>query len=181
MKRGIGMGNVQSDIFRLACSVVLFFAAAASAHGASLCSDCHGMPPIDAPYRNITTGGFRGSHQTHNPAVAGAQNCEPCHTGSISYTSGHANGVISLAANINSSPVAAAYSKGVFFNQTSLPVLGTCASVNCHFEAVTPVWASAPLLAPAGCATCHGAPPSDRPRQATADVAHGPGRSQIRR
>jgi predicted CxxxxCH...CXXCH cytochrome family protein len=153
--------NADKIIFPWLFSSVFFFIAAVSAHGASLCNDCHGMPPIDAAYRNITTGGFKGNHQTHQPPSATPSSCEPCHPGSSSYVSGHEDGVITIAANINNSPLAATYSKGVFFNQTSLPVLGTCATVNCHFEAVTPVWGSAPLTSPAGCSICHSNPPSD--------------------
>ncbi|WP_236685634.1 CxxxxCH/CxxCH domain c-type cytochrome [Geobacter pickeringii] len=134
---------------------------AAPAGAASVCNDCHGMPPIDAPYRNITTGGFKGSHQTHQPTVAVASNCAVCHTGSGSYGMDHMNGKVDMSSNINTSPVAATYSKGVFFNQTSNPVMGTCSSVNCHFERTTPVWAGAQLAAPASCSTCHDLPPAD--------------------
>ncbi|WP_284694454.1 CxxxxCH/CxxCH domain-containing protein [Geomonas sp. Red32] len=131
------------------------------AFASSTCSDCHNMPPLDAAYRNLTSGGFVGSHSTHNPAVATATSCEPCHTGASSYLTGHRDGVIQISSNLNASPVAATYSKGTFFNQTSIPVMGSCSNVNCHFEAVTPSWGSAKLTSPTGCATCHGAPPSD--------------------
>ncbi|KAF0220457.1 MAG: hypothetical protein FD174_1111 [Geobacteraceae bacterium] len=145
------------------------------ARAASTCSDCHGMPPIDAPYRNITTGGFKGNHQTHQPAVATPVNCAVCHAGSNMYTEGHRNGIIEMTQNLNSSPVPALYSKGVFFNQTTIPVMGTCANVNCHFEAVTTPWGSAPLTSPAGCNACHGNPPSDgnHPGIAGAGKKHG--------
>ncbi|BDV44292.1 cytochrome c [Geotalea uraniireducens] len=133
----------------------------ASPAGAATCSDCHGMPPIDAPYRNITTGGFKGSHQTHQPAIATAATCAGCHTGSASYATDHMNGRVDMSSNLNNSPVAALYSKGVFFNQTSNPVMGTCSNVNCHFERTTPVWASGPLAVPGGCSTCHDNPPAD--------------------
>ena len=46
------------------------------------------------------------------------------------------------------------------FPQTATPVHGTCASVNCHFEKVTPTWGGEHLNYPAGCGTCHGSPPA---------------------
>lgn len=132
---------------------------ASGAFGASTCIDCHGMPPVDAPYRNITTGGFRGNHQTHLPKSATANNCVPCHDAAAGYTTGHMDGTIRVAANVNSSPAGATYSKGVFFNQTSIPVMGSCSSVNCHFERATPAWGSAAFAVPADCSSCHDAAP----------------------
>jgi predicted CxxxxCH...CXXCH cytochrome family protein len=128
---------------------------------ASTCTDCHGMPPLDGAYRNISTGAFRGNHQTHLPAAAVPNACAVCHAGSDKYTTGHLDRVVQMTANVNSSPVAATYSKGVFFNATSAPVLGSCSSVNCHFEAATPTWGNAKLTSPAGCNACHDAPPRD--------------------
>ena len=153
----------------------LFLVLSGTAGWAATCSDCHGMPPIDAAYRNITTGGFKGSHQTHQPAVAAPGNCAVCHTGSAGYAVDHMDEVIQLSSNINTSPVAATYSKGVFFNQTSRPVMGTCANVNCHFEQVTTPWSNAPLTSPGSCNVCHGAPPSDGSHPATAGAGkkHG--------
>jgi predicted CxxxxCH...CXXCH cytochrome family protein len=142
----------------LAVPLVLF--AVQGARGASTCSDCHGMPPIDAVYRNVTTGAFRGNHQTHVAAGASGGGCVPCHSAAASYASAHRNGVIEMTANVNSSPATGLYSKGTFFNVTSVPVLGTCSNVNCHFEAATTAWGSAPLAFPAGCSSCHGAAPS---------------------
>jgi predicted CxxxxCH...CXXCH cytochrome family protein len=151
------------------------FVLSGTAFAASTCSDCHGMPPLDAAYRNISTGGFKGSHQTHQPAVATAADCSVCHTGSAAYGTDHLNGKVDLSSNINNSPVAALYSKGVFFNQTSNPVMGSCATANCHFERVTPTWGSAPLVAPAGCSTCHDIPPGDgsHPSLAGSGKKHG--------
>jgi predicted CxxxxCH...CXXCH cytochrome family protein len=161
MKRERGPSNFKRIVFSWTCSLGLLLAASSSAPAASTCSDCHGMPPIDAPYRNITSGGFRGSHQTHQPAVATAATCAACHTGSGAYAMDHLNGKVDMAANLNNSPLTATYSKGVFFNQTSNPVMGSCSSVNCHFEKVTTPWAGPPLAAPAGCSACHDNPPGD--------------------
>ncbi len=126
-----------------------------------LCNDCHGMPPVDAAYRNVTTGGFQGSHQTH--ATSSQPSCEKCHNGSNSFTTDHSDGFIHMSSNINASPHTsrAVYgSKGVFFNQTSNPVLGTCSNVNCHFETPTPVWSSSQFTSPDNCNRCHGTPPA---------------------
>ncbi|TWJ11332.1 CxxxxCH/CxxCH domain c-type cytochrome, partial [Geobacter argillaceus] len=126
-----------------------------------LCSDCHGMPPIDTAYRNVTTGGFKGSHLTH--ATTGQSSCEKCHNGSSTFKTDHSNGFIHMSSNINASPSPAkgVYgTKGVFFNQTSNPILGTCTNVNCHFETTTPVWSSTAFASPTDCGQCHGAPPS---------------------
>lgn len=132
------------------------------AFGTSSCDECHEMPPLDAAYRNISTGGFKGNHLTHNPPkTAPPVACDKCHSGSSQYTTAHRNGFINITTNINDSPhpASAHYNKPRFFNQTSNPVLTTCANVNCHFEQTTPVWGSEP--AATGCSTCHGAPPGD--------------------
>ncbi len=131
------------------------------------CSSCHGMPPIDAPTRDIVTGGSKGNHQTHQPASAVIQNCAVCHNAS-GYTNSHMNGQIGFQANINSSPATGQYKvSGVavtFKNQTSVPVLGSCSSVNCHFEAVSPTWGSAAYTYTSStvndCDQCHGLPPA---------------------
>jgi predicted CxxxxCH...CXXCH cytochrome family protein len=166
------------DLKRFSLAALLLGVLAVSsgtALAASTCIDCHGMPPLDAAYRNISTGGFKGNHQTHQPAVATAANCAVCHSGSATYATDHLDGVIQLSANFNNSPVASTYSKGVFFNQTSNPVLGSCATANCHFEKVTPIWGSAPLAAPAGCSACHDNPPGDgsHPSLAGSGKKHG--------
>lgn len=163
------------DRLQIAVLAALATAFAASASFGATCSDCHGMPPIDAPYRNVTTGGFKGSHLTHLPASAQPSSCAPCHSGSASYQVDHMDGVIQMASNINSSPVASLYGKGVFFNQTSVPVMGSCSNVNCHFEAATPAWSGTPLTVPAGCASCHGAAPADgnHPSASGAGAKHG--------
>ena len=122
------------------------------------------MPPIDAPYRNITTGGFEGSHATHNPAaVASAASCEKCHSGSSGYTTSHMNDFVNMTTNINTSPHSsrATYGKPRFFNSTSAPVMQSCSNVNCHFETATPAWNSTQFASPGNCNGCHGSAPSD--------------------
>ena len=48
------------------------------------------------------------------------------------------------------------YSKGTFFNQTSLPVLGTCSNVACHASAYSNSTVTSPTWGvSAGCAACH--------------------------
>lgn len=167
--------KVARAVFAWTGALALVLLASGLARAASTCSDCHGMPPIDAAYRNITTGGFKGSHQTHQPAVATASNCAVCHTGSAAYLSDHLNEKIELSSNVNNSPVAATYSKGVFFNQTSNPVMGSCSSVNCHFEKTTPTWSGARLVAPNDCGVCHGSAPAtgSHPSLAGSGKKHG--------
>lgn len=130
------------------------------------CSGCHGQGsadwrPLDSTdgFRHITSGSFKGNHSTHMAATTASNSCVMCHGDVTGYSSDHRNGQISMAANINTSPKPAAYSnKGLFFNQTSVPVTGTCSNVNCHFETTTPVWGSAPV--DTTCSTCHLAQPS---------------------
>ena len=135
------------------------------------CNDCHGTSsptdfrPIDSASRNIATGGFQGNHRTHLGSGVSVSSCNTCHgngTDVGTYPSKHRNGRIEMVANINNSPKAggAVYSKGVFFNQTSVPILGSCSNVNCHFEATTPTWGSTAFTSPNDCNKCHGAPPS---------------------
>lgn len=123
------------------------------------------MPPVDSTSRDQITGGFQGNHQTHQPAGALESNCAICHLSS-SYTNAHRDGSIGFASNINNSPLSAQYfiagSAVTFKNQTTVPVLGTCSNVNCHFESPTPAWGADALSAgdPTDCATCHQMPPS---------------------
>ncbi len=136
------------------------------------CYGCHGstaqqdMRPIDSPFRNPDTGGFQGSHRDHMKGAANAATCAHCHPGAESYRSGHRDGLIKLSSAINDSPQITQYPAASIFNnrtsafrQTATPALGSCSSVNCHFEAATPVWGSDP--AALSCSSCHGSPPGD--------------------
>lgn len=135
------------------------------ANAALTCGSCHGMPPTDSSVRNPANGAFQGNHQTHTPVSAQASDCSRCHdvTG---FTNSHRDGQININTNINASPATGEYriSGGtVFFkNQTSVPTLGTCANVNCHFERSTPVWGGPTLGArsDAVCSTCHDSVPT---------------------
>lgn len=139
------------------------------------CYDCHGTRstgdyrPLDAPTRDINTGGFAGNHRTHMAPGATAASCNPCHYALDAvpafYSSHHRDRRIQVAENINNSPhpdKAGYYRNGekaVFFNQTAVPLPGSCENVNCHFETVTPEWGDT-LLTREACTGCHGAPPS---------------------
>lgn len=136
------------------------------------CGDCHGasaadIRPIDTTtFRNVTTGAFAGSHSTHMAPTSSPTACEKCHTSASFYPTGHMDGRVAVASNINASPTGNAKymiagSPVTFFNRTSIPVMGTCANVNCHFEQTTPAWASAPFnnAGTTDCNMCHGAPP----------------------
>ena len=86
--------------------------------------------------------------------------CAACHPGSGSYTASHRNGNIRISSRINNSPAATSYNNiTTAWPQTSSPALGSCNSVNCHFEFPSPAWGSDP--ADTSCTSCHAAPPSD--------------------
>jgi len=131
------------------------------------CFDCHGTRntvdsrPVDAPIRDIWSGGFQGNHRSHVPSGNDPSGCEPCHPGSSGYTSNHRDGRIQLAPNINASPHPGRYgSYSTPLPQTPVPTLSSCTNVNCHFEASTPAWGSAPLGA-SDCTVCHASPPDN--------------------
>uniref|UniRef100_C6E386 Cytochrome C family protein n=1 Tax=Geobacter sp. (strain M21) TaxID=443144 RepID=C6E386_GEOSM len=126
------------------------------------CISCHKMPPLDSadgtriPY----TGALKGSHLGH--ASASTSSCAKCHRDDVAnYRTAHRNRLIEISPAINS-VAGAAYSRG-FFNQTSVPpaILGTCSSVDCHFESTTPSWGTTVLKAPEDCSACHGSAPAD--------------------
>lgn len=131
---------------------------------------CHGMPPRDAarkanPHYNSMSSALTGNHQTHLGSAPAAADCSNCHTPVAATSFGHQNDVVNMANSLkgySSAALRARYDKGVFFNQTSLPNLtnARCSNTSCHFEKQTPVWGSAPYVAPADCAACHGTPPS---------------------
>lgn len=134
------------------------------------CSSCHGMPPEDFAERDPDTGAFQGSHQNHQPANATSANCTVCHNVNFTlakYSTSHRDGKISFQNALNASPAADAkytadgvtYGQTVFKNQTSIPVLGSCANINCHFESTTPVWGGAFTE---GCNSCHNAVPTTK-------------------
>lgn len=150
----------------LACAVVLFVSADTAMAGTITdCSGCHGMPPIDATYRNISTGRFMGSHDTHSWSTAGTPNCGMCHK--MPSTFNHRNNNLDFVSNINNSRLTARYRNLTSFPRTANPTFGTCSNVNCHFETVTPPNGATPLYLDGSktiqqkCATCHSAPPTD--------------------
>jgi predicted CxxxxCH...CXXCH cytochrome family protein len=130
------------------------------------CYDCHGtrepadVRPLDAPYRNVTTGGFPGNHRSHASPATGFGPCIRCHPGSDRFTPAHRDGMVKISANINGSRLTATYNNTTSaFPQTPEPQPGTCTNVNCHFEATTPAWGGPPLSSPLNCNACHGFPP----------------------
>ena len=129
------------------------------------CNGCHGTSipadnrPVDALFRNPSSGGFPGNHRTHMDAQAAPTACETCHPDSSSYNATHRDGLIKVSSRINNASLTTTYKNTTSaFLQATTPTLGSCASVNCHFEAATPTWGSDPALTT--CSTCHGAPPS---------------------
>lgn len=150
----------------LACAAALFALAGTAAAGTITdCSGCHGMPPVDAPYRNISTGRFMGSHDTHAWLSAGTPNCAICHKMPTTYN--HRNNNVDFVSTINNSRLTARYRNLTSFTRTASPSFGTCSNVNCHFEKTTPQNGATPLYLDGGktiqqkCATCHSAPPAD--------------------
>ena len=129
------------------------------------CQDCHGLPPNDSLYRNITSGGFVGNHGTH--AAGTSATCARCHNGSDLYLYGHMNDRIDLSDNLNASPGGARYIyDGLpvsFKNRTSNPEFGSCTNVNCHFENASPLWGSTQFSSAAQCSSCHSVPGPSAP------------------
>ncbi len=132
------------------------------ATAATTCSTCHApvgsttdIRPVDAAYRNISTGGFKGSHVKHIPAATiAATDCVVCHGAAVaSYTVNHRNGSIEISG--------VGYSKGATFTQSGNPVLGSCNAASCHDDGkgtlvTTPTWGT---TAPP-CSVCHAAVPA---------------------
>lgn len=149
--------------------ILLFVLIPATTRADIQCYQCHGTStgsdyrPIDAASRNYSTGGFTGNHRSHMAAPANPITCRKCHNNQ-DYTANHRNDFINFSSNINSSPTRGKYiiggSQVTSKAQSATPVLGTCADVNCHFEAVTPQWGTELFTAPTDCDKCHGAPPS---------------------
>ena len=133
---------------------------------AATCLSCHATPgqttdirPVDSAFRNITTGGFKGSHAKHIPAATlDANACTSCHgPGAATYDTKHRNGFINVT-----SATGVGYSKGTKFAQQgnqALP-LGSCSAASCHANpygaglVATPVWGSSA----ANCTACHTTP-----------------------
>ncbi|ABQ24714.1 CxxxxCH/CxxCH domain c-type cytochrome [Geotalea uraniireducens] len=180
MKTFYSAGYFRKPALFLLLSLMTIFVFAASAFALTgnkidQCYDCHGSPgdnrPLDAVYRDMTSGAFPGNHRTHMASTATASSCVPCHNNS-GFTIDHRNGKIQFAANVNTSPATGKYMKYGFqaftSSQVSSPTLGTCATVNCHFESITPTWGSS--AASTNCDTCHAAQPStlSHPKHVTA-------------
>ncbi len=156
-------------------SIVTVLSLSGESFAALNCTNCHGdnlgtdARPLDVPngspitYRNITTGAVTGNHSEHMAKTVDPAMCNRCHN-NANYTSSHRNGMISLKNGMNfsasgtyTSPNLQAGAGFVFKNQTSVPTLGSCSTVNCHFEKTTPIWGANP--ASIGCSTCHDASP----------------------
>ena len=157
------MKQLLSTISAALFTVLLFSSEAAAEFQ---CYQCHGTSgpadfrPLDATHRNISTGGFKGNHRNHMTSAASPASCNPCHGNGIdisTYSADHRNGLISMVPNINNSPKpgGATYSKSIFFNQTSVPITGTCSNINCHFESITPTWGSPGFTQPNDWASSH--------------------------
>jgi len=172
MKKNRSIYNTLRATAAMAIALALTLLSGVSAYASLSCDDCHGtnsadIRPIDSAYRNLSTGGFVGSHGEHNVGVVTPTNCAICHGSDVtSYTTSHRTGMINMTRKINnysaSGQGAAKYSKGTSFAQTPTPTLGTCSNVNCHFESATSTWGSTPLGAASltTCNGCHNARPT---------------------
>jgi len=132
---------------------------------------CHGMPLRDSSTRkanlhfNSMSSSFPGNHKTHLSSTPVAGACSICHKPVSASDFAHQDNVIQMANSLkgySSATLRARYDKGVFFNQTSIPMLtnATCSNVNCHFEKKTPVWGAAAYNPATDCGACHGSPPA---------------------
>ena len=138
------------------------------------CSDCHAIPPADGPrkgnpnFRSYSSA-TQGNHETHLSGIPLVTDCTVCHVPVSGTSFGHQNNVINMAYSIkgySSASIRAKYNKGVFFNQTSLPVLNTtatCSNVNCHFETPTDTWGATPFSSSDDCWACHSVPGTSAP------------------
>jgi len=174
---------MKQSILAVSALILICYMSVPAFAGVLTCTGCHGLKgsvdirPVDAAYRNSSTGGFVGSHQTHRGATDNQAVCSVCHKNE-NYTSGHRDGKIQLAwksiGNYSSQhghydttrPYTIANGL-VYFNQTSLPQRATCSNVACHFETTTPAWGTAPPWADSPpstitCGNCHHAPPDGK-------------------
>lgn len=136
------------------------------------CTGCHGtaapedIRPLDSAYRNITNGGFPGSHRRHLAQGVTAASCDPCHSGPTgapsSYGPDHRDGRVQISDTLGILPKPADSGyykngvKAVLFNQTSIPTQGSCRNIYCHSDGKqcysAPEWGNPSTGA---CGTCH--------------------------
>lgn len=157
MKNHHEVGHFKNRMMIVLLSLIALIVMAGQSF-ATTCSTCHGMPPLDSVdgKRHTDTGAFKGSHQVHLGSPAAAADCVTCHSTAAGYDMKHSassGNVIGLSTNINGGT----YSKGAFFNQTSIPIMGTCSNVSCHSNVysssagISPPWGSTGN----GCSACH--------------------------
>ena len=74
MERNYRVGYIITSFMFMLFSLSIVLIANVDAYAASqyslTCASCHGMPPLDSAslIREVDTGAFKGSHQTHQPA-----------------------------------------------------------------------------------------------------------------
>jgi len=177
MKKLGRMEYVTKQLIATVLSLSMVILLTGVAQAALDCTKCHGVDgfdanPVDTPagslptFRNITTGAVKGNHNTHSAPTTAGNVCAKCHgDAAATYNTKHAmtnNYTIRIAKAVNYSTAFRKYTSAALFAQTADPKLGTCSSVNCHFESTTPVWGSDPLGAADinTCAKCHNAIPT---------------------
>ncbi len=154
-------------LFRLIFSMAILAFSALSAGAAIECNQCHGTSspsdyrPLDSDERNPINGGFQGNHRTHLGQTTSSAACVKCHPGSAAYVPSHRDGLIKVSSRINNSAAITPYRNSTSaFPQISMPVPGTCANVNCHFETISPAWGIASFNSATDCQACHTSPGS---------------------
>jgi predicted CxxxxCH...CXXCH cytochrome family protein len=157
MKNHHEVGHFKTRLMILLLSLVSVSVMAGESIAATTCSTCHGMPPLDSAsgVRIPSTGAVKGNHQAH-VSGATASDCVVCHSDASGYNMSHSatsKNVIKLSTSINGGT----YSKGVLFNQTSIPTVGNCSNVICHGNVYSTSGGTSPNWGTTGngCSACH--------------------------
>jgi predicted CxxxxCH...CXXCH cytochrome family protein len=134
---------------------LLPYASPSLSFAVTLCTDCHGYPPVDGTSRNNPAGTFPGSHNKHSGSAINqySYTCGTCHYNAT--TTNHSTGF----KNITGSRVPGnAYSQTKKVPISNSPTLGTCNNVTCHSTGRTNVqYANALAWGQTGtCLSCHG-------------------------
>lgn len=169
---GMNYSNTKARTIHIIVASVLTLVGAVGTYGianAATCATCHApvsqtpadIRPVDGAFRNITTGGFKGSHAKHLPsATVNQSDCTVCHGPAVtSYTTSHRNGFIHLT-----SAASVGYTKGTSFAQSGAKpaTLGKCNNASCHDSGKgvfvqTPTWGTVSDA----CTVCHALVPGD--------------------
>ena len=150
----ISLSVVFTILFSICLTAGVFLPGPAQAAPITLCSDCHGYPPVDGTARNQPAGQFPGSHTIHSSTSTGhGYACTECHldhTGKLD----HRNGSIEMSLT---TATTGTYSRGASFlqtNYTTTSAFGNCTNTKCH-GVNSGTWGAA-MTNSATCVKCHG-------------------------